>query len=509
VDLRAYLAILAKRWMMIVSVFLIFVAIAVASILLVDPTYRATSQLFVSTQISTGNVNQELSQSSNFSSDRVKSYTQLITSPTVLDPVIAELGLQTTATELAEDVQADVPLETVLIDITADSLSPEVAAALANAVGRNLSRVIEDIETAGRSGPSPVRATLVTPALVPDEPHWPPVPLSVALGILVGLMAGIGLALLVEKLDTTVKTADDLAGDVAMPVLAEVSRDSRRGAAAAIVRDDPQGSRSEAYRKLRTNLQFAAVDRAPKIVLVTSALPGEGKSSVAGNLALALSQVGGRVCLVDGDLRRPSVADYFNLVGEAGVSTVIVGRASVDDVLQPVNHGLAVITSGAIPPNPTELLTAPAFAQMLGELRDRFDTIIVDAPPVLPAADAAVLAAAVDGVIFVIRAGRTGRQQVERALSALEQVNARMLGAVLNAVGSAGQGKRRYGYSSDYTYRSEGGSARQQEFLAAGIVQRNGARGGPLDGRLVPLGAAAMADGRPSPRPRRRARNGD
>lgn len=503
VELRTYLAVLAKRWPVIVVVFLVSVTVAVGVVVLTTPIYRAHAQLFVSTQVSAGNLNQELYQGSNFSSERVKSYTELVTSPTVLEPVVSELRLGTTAALLADDVRAAVPVDTVLIDIEADAQSPELAAALANSVGDNLAQVIEDLEAPGRGRTSPVRATLVTPALVPVAPFWPAVPLILGAGLLLGLIAGVSVALLREKLDVSIRSAEELAV-VNLPSLAEVSRDRRRGAAAAIVRSDPQGSRSEAYRQLRTNLHFAALGNASKVMVVTSALPGEGKSSVAGNLALALSQVGQRVCLIDGDLRRPSVATYFGLIGSAGLSTVIVGRASLDDVLQPVDGGLVVITSGPIPPNPTELLGAPSFTRLLGELRNRFDTVIVDAPPVLPAADAAVLAAAADGVIFVVRAGRTGRHQVQRAVAALDQVHAPMLGAVLNMVRFRGSRKRMHRYG--HTYRSEGVPPGNSD-----VVPTHGAPPSPdghswayVDGQRTDVELVS-----PRPRPYPRSRNGD
>lgn len=500
-DIRAYLAVLAKRWMIIAGMLLVSCGAAAALIQLTTPTYRAQSQLFVSTQVSAGNLNQELNQGSSFSSERVKSYTRLAASPTVLDPVVKELGLSTTAAILADNVHAEVPVDTVLIDITVDAESPELSAAVANSVGRNLARVIEDLESSD-DGSSPVKATLVTPALVPDAVHWPLIPLIVGVGVLLGLIAGVGAALLREKLDTSIRSVDDLAV-TNLPSLAEVSRDRRRGVAAAIVRDDPQGSRSEAYRQLRTNLQFAAVGNAPKVMVVTSALPGEGKSSVAGNLALSLSQVGNRVCLVDGDLRRPSVANYFGLVGAAGLSTVIVGRASLDDVLQPVDGSLSAITSGPIPPNPTELLSAPSYLRLLGELRNRFDLVIIDAPPVLPVADAAVLAAAADGVIFVVQAGSTSRHLVERAVTALDQVHARMLGVVLNMVRTTGPMRRQYGFG--YTYRSEGGT--KHEFVpsreTAAPTRRHRAN---LNGHAV---EPALVPRRPQPYPRRQDGDGN
>lgn len=481
-DLRSYLAVLARRWVLVMSVLVISLAAAAASILLITPSYRGEAQLFVSTQISAGNLNQELFQGSNFSADRVKSYTLLATAPGVLNPVIEELGLSVTAEELAGVITAEVPLETVLINISATSGSPETAAALANRVSTNLAGVIEFLETSEGRGSSPVKATVVTEASVPTSPVAPSIPVNLGLGIVLGLVVGIGLALTLEALNTSVKNPTDLAGVTSLPVLASVTRDTRKGAP-PIVRDDPLGTRSEAYRQLRTNLQFASVDETPKIVVVTSALPGEGKSSVAGNLAVALSQVGVRVCLVDGDLRRPSVASYFGLVAEVGLSTALAGRANVDEILQPAGSGFAIITSGLIPPNPTELLGSQRYPALLRELSDRYDMVIVDSPPTLPAADAAVLAAAADGVLLVVRAGRTSRHQVERALKNLDQVNARMLGAVLNLVPTKGKGDEWYG--TGYTYRpdprtvkreqaADGADEQQRQFVAAGIGSKNG-----------------------------------
>ena len=451
-DLRSYLAILAKRAWLIVSVVVVCLAAAAASVLLMTPTYKGDAQLFVSTQISSGNLNQELFQGSNFSAERVKSYSQLVTSPTVLDPVIAELSLPLDARQLADQVSAKVPLETVMIDISATSDSPEMAAAIANSVGTSLAKVIGDLESSETRGSSPVKATVVTPAMVPASPASPSIPINLGLGLLIGLIAGVGLAVLLEKLNTSVKDTADLAQISDVPVLANVVRDTRKSAT-AIVRDDHLGSRSEAYRQLRTNLQFAAVDQMPKVIVVTSALAGEGKSSVAGNLAVSMSQVGVRVCLVDGDLRRPSVASYFKLNGPLGLSNALVGRGVLEQILQPVDHGFAVITSGPVPPNPAELLSSKRLPGLLRDLTERFDVVLIDAQPTLPAADAVVLAALADAVLFVVQAGKTTTQQVQRALKSLDQVNARVLGTVLNMVPARSLGMSRYWYGTSYTYR--------------------------------------------------------
>lgn len=520
-ELRGYVAVIGKRWVLILSILVMAVAASAGAALLVQPTYQAETQLFVSTQIDAGNLNQALFQGGSFSVDRVKSYTQLATSPKVLDLTIDQLQLQLTAQQLAAKVNASVPLDTVLIQISASDRSPERAAALANSVGASLGQVIEELEAApNAAGTSPVKAIVVSVAIVPTVPTWPNLTILLVIGLLGGLIVGVGLAMLLESLDTSVKGAADLARVTAAPVLASVSRDGGGSnvAARAIVKSDSRSGRSEAYRQLRTNLQFAAVDEKPGVIVVTSAVPTEGKSSVAGNLALSYAQMGLSVCLVDGDLRRPSVADYFGLVAEVGLTTVLIGRADLDEVLQPVAPDFVAITSGAIPPNPSELLGSERAMTLMRELSERFDMVLIDAPPVLPVADAVVLSAAADGVLYVVHCGRTTRQQVATGLQSLDQVKARVLGVVLNMVPSKGR-RSGYGYGYGYTYgyRSTGETT---EFVPAEkIGPSNGPSNGSPSGHVTPSESteptpaepvAVLAQQRtvPSPTPRHRPNGG-
>lgn len=206
---------------------------------------------------------------------------------------------------------------------------------------------------------------------------------------------------------------------------------------------DPVGAASEAFRVLRTNLQFMGLDRPLKRILVTSAIPGEGKTTVAANLAVVFAQAGTSVCLVDADLRRPRVAKLFGVENGQGLSNLVVGQGELDQVLQPAPvAGLSLLPSGPVPPNPAELLGSVRMGALLEELCDRFDVVVMDSPPVLSVTDAAVLAPKVDGAILVAEAGRVARQQVAQARGALQAVNARVLGTVLTGL----QPQRREGY---------------------------------------------------------------
>lgn len=203
---------------------------------------------------------------------------------------------------------------------------------------------------------------------------------------------------------------------------------------------DPMAAASEAFRVLRTNLQFMGLDQPVKSILVTSALPDEGKSTVAANLAIAFAQAGVNVCLVDADLRRPRIAKIFGVENWQGLTSAAVSLNGLEGHLKPSQvPGLTLMTSGPIPPNPAEVLASARMTTLLEELGQQFDTVIIDSPPALAVADAAVLAPKVDGVLLVTRAGKVARKQVTQAKEALEAVNARILGAVLSDVETKGR----------------------------------------------------------------------
>jgi polysaccharide biosynthesis transport protein len=270
--------------------------------------------------------------------------------------------------------------------------------------------------------------------------------------VLAGLVGGIALGLLYaflrEALDTRVRSAEDLTRVTDLPLLAALDtppgRDDRRD---LVVLTAPRSPAAEAVRSLRTAVQFSAQPGRPLSLLVTSSHSGEGKSTVAANLALALADAGLRVALVDADLRRPSVADTFGLEGAAGLTTVLIGQAELDDVLQEWGSaGLHVLTTGPLPPNPSELLASPAMADVLARLERTHDVVLVDGAPLLPVTDSAVLARVVSGTMVVGDTSRIRRPALTSALALLRRLDARVVGVVLTHV------RRRssdtYGYDS-------------------------------------------------------------
>ncbi|WP_444663099.1 polysaccharide biosynthesis tyrosine autokinase [Cellulomonas sp. CW35] len=448
-ELHDYLGILRKRWLSILLITVVAAGAALGLSLATTPQYTASTQLYVSVQ--GGATSSDLLQGSNYSRQQVTSYTQLVKSPLVLGPAIDELGLDVTPADLATRVSANSPLNTSLINIQVTDVEPAVAAAIADTVATEFSAVIDELETPSDGGVSSVKVSTVRPAAAPQSPSSPNLKLNVALGLLVGLAIGVGVAVLRAVLDTRIRTAQDVAQVTDAAVIATIGFDDDADAHPLIVHSSPQSERAEALRRLRTNLQFLDLADRPRSIVLTSSVPGEGKSTTAINLAITLADAGARVALVDADLRRPSVAKYMGLEGAAGLTTVLIGQADVADVVQPWGVAdLHVLTSGMVPPNPSELLGSAAMARLLDELTAQYDHVIIDAPPLLPVTDAAILAKISGGALVIAGAQKIHRDQLRESMGSLETVGARVLGVVVNgqkrAVGDA------YSY---YHYRSD------------------------------------------------------
>ncbi|WP_432503946.1 tyrosine-protein kinase domain-containing protein [Kineococcus arenarius] len=460
-ELVDYLRALRKHWVLVVLSVLVGLGAGGGSTALSTPLYRADSLLFVS--MHDGGNAVALMQGGMFTQQRVQSYTGVLTSPKVLQPVIDELDLDTTARALAEHIGSDAPLGTVLIEVTVEDSSAQRAARIADSVAKHFGTAVAELERPSPDVVSPVRVSVLRPAEVREEPIAPSLSRNLALGLLFGVSAGTGLAVLREVLDTTVKTPAGIT-DLGTPLLGTTLL-GEGGEKPELVGEHARTPQSEALRQIRTNLQFADVDHPPRVVVVTSALPGDGKSTLAVNLALTTALAGVRTILVEADLRLPKVAEYLGVDRSAGLTTVLAGRADVDDVLQPYgDSGLSVLASGPIPMNPSALLGSRHMADLLERLRERAELVIVDSPPLLPVADAAVLARQADGAIVVVRHGRTTRDHLTRALERLRAVDARVLGAVLSMVPAR---RSEYTYPYDYGYGYQPETATDAEPLLA------------------------------------------
>ncbi|MQA32811.1 polysaccharide biosynthesis tyrosine autokinase [Modestobacter roseus] len=433
-SLHQYLRVLRRRWRWVAGLACACTAVAAFVSFTTPPTYQATSTLFFSLQF--GNSANDLAQGSTFAQNQVGSYALLATTPAVLAPVIDELDLDATVREVAAQVSTNVVPDTVVVEVSVVDSTPELASRLANAVTGQLAETAGRLAPVTADGQRTVAATTVAPATAPTAPVGPRTGLDLAIGLLAGLALGVVLAVGRDLTDTRVRTEDDLAELTDRPLLATVDNPRQQGdRRELVVVTDPRGPEAEAFRSLRTAVQFSARPGRPLSLLVTSSRPGEGKSTVAANLALTMAEAGLRVVLVDADLRRPSVATTFDLEGAAGLTNVLVGQVDVADVLQ--DHGspgLDVLAAGPLPPNPSELLAAPAMAELVARLGEDHDVVLFDAPPLLPVTDAAVLARLVDQTIVVSDASRTRRGSLTQALGLLARVEGRVVGLVFTHV---------------------------------------------------------------------------
>ncbi|WP_431030734.1 polysaccharide biosynthesis tyrosine autokinase [Plantibacter sp. RU18] len=456
-ELRDYLRVLRKYWVLIVALALLGVAVAATYSLVKTPEYSSSAKVFVSTQ-SSDNV-QELAQGNTFTQQRVKTYADLVGTPIVLLPVIGTLELNITAGQLAQQVTASAPLDTTLIEITAMSEDPVLAAEIANTTAESLTGVVAKIETPENGESSPVKLTRVQEADVPNKPVSPNVPLNLALGLLVGLALGVGFAVLRETLDTRIRNERDVEGVTDLPLMGGIAFDPKAKQRPLIVQADPKSPRAESFRSLRTNLQFLDVSDQPRSYVITSSIQSEGKSTTAANLAIALTDAGHKVILIDADLRRPKLANYFDIEGAVGLSDVLIRRATLDDTIQQWGRGLlSILPAGAIPPNPSELLGSTVMQQLITGLEKQFDYVLIDAPPLLPVTDGALLARHTGGALLVVAAGRTHKNQLKGALESLTHVNASVAGLVMTMVPTKGPdayGYARYGYGAGYGYAED------------------------------------------------------
>lgn len=294
--------------------------------------------------------------------------------------------------------------------------------------------------------------TIITTAQLPESPVRPQKALNLAMAVVVGMIVGLGLALVAENLDDRLKSPEEVEERVGAPVLGYIPmvkewNDAERPGLAML--SATASGAAEAYRTLRTNLRFVSLERPLRTILVTSPVAGAGKSTTAANLAATLAQGGSKVVLVSADLRRPSVHKTFNLSNSKGIVDVLDPGVSLGSVLQrPAISNLRFLATGGLPPNPTEILGSDRFNLILGQLRDLADYVIIDAPPVLGLGDSSALASKVDGILMVIRTGAVTKRELSHSTDQLRKAGGTVAGCVLNAV----EAEDGYGYYYHYYY---------------------------------------------------------
>ena len=409
-------------------------------------TFQASVSLIITLPQAAG-VSEAL-QGVQLSSQLLQSYAAVTTSRTAAERIKGRLSLPGSIDAIRDQLSAVPQTETLLIMVSAVDTDPLRAQSIADAAAQGL---IDSVAALEKSKLDKVVASIVDSAQ-PGRRVGPRTTLFLLVGTFLGLLVGLAVALLLEALDRTITSPQQASELLKAPLLGTVPLLKRDALAPGMGIDQPLSPAGEAYRALRTAVLFTDLDRPIKTLLITSPSAGDGKTTIASNLAVALAQGGQRVVLVDADLRRGRVVDLLGLPSGAGLTTVMTRQAELQDVLLGWRDVLTVLGSGPLPPNPSEVLGSQAMHLLLSELSALADLVIIDGAPVLPVTDSVVLSTQVDGVILVAHAGATHRTAAAEARRRLDAVGAHIVGCVLNATTAAGSQGYYNGYGDGYGY---------------------------------------------------------
>ncbi|HVU71882.1 MAG TPA: polysaccharide biosynthesis tyrosine autokinase [Mycobacteriales bacterium] len=443
--LSTYLSVLRRRGYIVLLCLIAGLAASAYRVHTTPRAYRAVSTIIV-TFPSQGSASQDFN-AQTLTSGNLKTYARLATTRQTAANVAQLTGLPLGA--VAGHIAALNETDTFFIDVSGTSSDPGQARQIADTAAQVVSQRIDALQEGTSTN---IHAEIQDRAALPGAPFKPNKTQELALGGLLGLLVGIGIVVLLEALDRSVRGVD-LAQQLAdAPLLALVPH--RRGSQAArlVVAD----AVAEPYRTLRAAVRFLRPDAVPQVLLVTSSAPGEGKTTTAANLATAIGEAGQRVLLIDADMRRASLSRALGLSGKPGLSSVIARQADIDTVLHSTGT-VTVLPSGPLPPNPSELLGSQVTAELIERLRAYAEVIVIDAPPVLVVSDAIALAPQCDVTMLVVRHGETTRASLAEASRRFAQVGSPVGGLVMNDVPRS----ESTGYYGDYVY----GPVKRARFL--------------------------------------------
>jgi receptor protein-tyrosine kinase len=435
-ELLTYMRVLRQRLWMVGAGPLVAALAAAAISLLLPPVYEANVSLLVRPSQPLSSVDSGVAA---LTSDQIsRTYAQLMTERPLLQTVIADAGLRTRPEDLQKHIRITPQPNTTIIDVAVDSTDATQARDIANILVRDFVQQIKSIqqqETQAPNARSADNLIVVAPAVLPDRPASPNKLLATVGGAVGGLLLAICLIFLVEYLDQSVKSDEDLVERVGLVPVGHVpmttASSGRRG---ELVTLNHNGPAAEAYRAIRTNLMFAGLERDISTVVITSASPGEGKSRTAANLAIVLAEAGHRTVLVDADFRRPSQHRFFGVVRNVGLANLLLQDHPESELVRQPDGipNLWLITSGPTPANPSELLGSTRMKESLARLKGSFRYVVIDTPPVNAVTDAAILAADADATLLIVEEGKTTVPSLRRAKQALDRVGARLAGPIVN-----------------------------------------------------------------------------
>ncbi|MBD3107622.1 polysaccharide biosynthesis tyrosine autokinase [Bacillus sp. AGMB 02131] len=428
VSIQEIFHILKKRSLLILSLTAItMIIVGIISYFVITPTYEATSQILVNQSGNENNLYDSNEVETNV--QLIKTYRIMIKSSTVLEKVKDELNLDYSIDDLNNIITVSSEDDTQIMSITVEDKSIKSAVRIANKTAEVFQKEIADIMNINN-------VTIITEAKVKghETPVKPNRVLNLAIAMVVGLTVGVGLAFLLAFLDHTLKTEKDIETRLNLPVIGVISKLSKRTPEPQkLIINNEQTTFTEQYRTMRTNIEYAEIKHELKSIMVTSVNPGEGKSITAANLATAFAQEGRKVLLLDADLRGPNVHNLFKADNLRGLSTILSGKATLDQVVTKTKvDNLSILTSGPASPDPTKILVSKDMGSLLEILNQQFDLVILDVPSILAVSDAQILAKFCDAATIVVSSGETEIEQAQKAKKILEKTSTKLLGVILN-----------------------------------------------------------------------------
>jgi capsular exopolysaccharide synthesis family protein len=432
-EIQGYIAAIARRWKIVVLAAVLGGLVGLGLSLATTPLYQSSAQLFLSAPTTDATRDDDL-----FTRNRIPSYAALIKGEQLAQRVLDVTQLPSTAAELARQVSVTSNTDTVLMAISVTDTSPERAQFLADAYATEFGKLVAELEAPVDGGPPLVRSTLVEPARLPTSPVVPRTLLNVGLGGALGLLLGIGAALIRDHRDDTVKVDWSASESSGSPVLGTVAIESSWPKNLGLDLSAAALASAEAFRTIRTNLQSPHGGRIPQVLVVTGAVPGAGATSLVANLARVYANAGRSVTLVDGDLteRDSSLTKYLELDSSIGLTDVLSNSASASEAFKHLasyagGGSLGMLGSGSPVPGSRELLFSDEMDSVLRSLRESADLVLIDSPPLLHVSDAVALAQKSDGAIIVAQLRRTKRRQLRAAAAGLRDAGANVRGLIL------------------------------------------------------------------------------
>lgn len=439
-DLQEIWRIIRKRiYLITVITLLTTTAVGVISYFVIPPTYQSQTSVFIGDYNIKNDNYSQVNSSIDTYQKLMKTYLEIAKSATVAEKTVQKLDFNISPESVQSSVNIERKQDSQVLMITIKGKNPEQVYKIINAYAQAFIEEGKRMYTDGE-------IKIMDAAKLPVSPVSPNKKLNVLIGFFLGAMASIGLSFMIEFLDRTIKTEEDVERHLDMTVVGVILKQNSHNPK-LITLQYPKSPISEAYRTLRTNIEFSSSDKEIQTIAVTSSNPGEGKSTTSINLAGIMAQTGKKVLLVDCDQRKPSVHEAFNLSNQKGVSNFLTGQATLDEIIINVENNLYVATSGVRPPNPAELLSSGRMVQFVQSIKEGFDYVIFDTPPVGIVTDAQILSQYVDGWLLVISSNETNREHTVKAKNLLQNVNARFIGVVLNKFDN-----KHYEYSNYYAY---------------------------------------------------------